>query len=210
MVRHCQIAWSTVRHLPRQNRRRLRRSVTPALWTPLTHVWVKQASTHETEKDFCLHPRVQQPQAGPARTWSFGAAAGTWLTIRLRRRRPGSILLTCFLPASGDHSANTSKMPVGVSKRASKIHREGLGRGQLHLLLPSISDFAYPLAITPSYKHTTNLYKKKGYVCSFLFMEVFPPFAVFFLTLCILSEGHAHQHRKPEKNPESLLNQLGN
>lgn len=64
-------------------------------------------------------PCVQQPQAGPACTWSFRAVAGTLLTIQLRCRRPGSILLTCFLPASGDRSANRSKMPVRVSKWAS-------------------------------------------------------------------------------------------
>lgn len=156
MVRHCQTAWSTVRHLPRQNRMRLRSSVTSALWTPLTHVWVKQASTHDTEKNFCLHPCVPQPQAGPAHAWSFGAAVGTLLTIKLRCRRPGSILLACFLSASGDHSTNRSKMPVRVSKRASETPREGLRRGQWHFLFTSFSDSTYPLVITPSYQHATN------------------------------------------------------
>lgn len=78
-------------------------------------------------------------------------------------------------------------MPVRVSKCASKTHREGLRKGKLQFLLINFSDSVYSLVSTP-YKNATNLYKKKGYICSFLLMEVSPLFALFFLTLCILSE----------------------
>lgn len=79
-------------------------------------------------------------------------------------------------------------MPLRVSKSAAKTPREGLRRGKLQFLLINFSDSMYPLVIIPSYKNATNLYKKKGNICSFLLLEVSPPFSLLFLTLCILSE----------------------
>lgn len=101
LVRHRQTAWSTVSHLPTWNRTRPISSVTPALGTLLLQVWVKQASTHEIEKNIFLPHCVQQSQAGPTHTWCFGAAVETALTIESRCRMPDSIILACF-PASGD------------------------------------------------------------------------------------------------------------
>lgn len=121
LVRHCQTAWSTVSHLPMQNRMRLISSVTPALGTLLICVWVKQASTHETEKSIFLHPCVQQPWAGPPHTWSYRAAVGNLLTILSRCRRPGSILLACF-PASGDSIVPAGAKCLFVSANAPLRH----------------------------------------------------------------------------------------
>lgn len=67
-------------------------------------------------------------------------------------------------------------MLVHVSKQVSKTHRRGLRRGKFHLHSLNFSDPVYPLVTTSSWKNVTNLYKK-SWICSFLVIEVSPPFA---------------------------------
>lgn len=138
LLRHCQIVWSTVRHLPRPSRMSLISSVTPALWT-----WLLPFESNRLppmrERTFSFWVSSSHRQ-GPYVPGPFGPLWELCWQFIWWCRRPGSILLVCF-SASGDFVVLTGANPVFVSADRPLRHmgREDSG-GMSQSLLTNFSD----------------------------------------------------------------------